>query len=263
MRPARISIRRFVAVALAVSAFAVVKAQNEPDPEVRRLYHDPKARELFESARIALTGGPGGLARLRSLRLKGQSQFSGADGTPFSGSVEVRILLPDRYLRIDTGSFGRRLTGYAGTAPLNLIESADKHVVAEPKDPASVESARFDLARFMLNMAWVSNEVQVKLYTRETPVDIPGAEYSPGVDAVSDMRFAARVTFDPKSRMPDRVIYRNGSTVMITSVLDRKSVSGYKIASHLVTRAGDRTVDELTFDEIVVNPSLAKTDFAK
>lgn len=242
---------------------AVANAQNEPDPEVRRLYHDPKARELFESARIALTGGPGGLARLRSLRLKGHSQFSGADGTPFSGAVEIRILLPDRYLRIDSGSFGRRLTGYAGTMPLNLIESADQHVISEPKDAASIEAARFDLARFMLNMAWVSNEVQVKLYTRETPVDMPGAEFSPGVDAVSDMRFSARVTFDPKSRMPDRVIYRNGSQVMTMSVVERKSAGGYKIPAHVVTRAGDRTVDELTFDEIVVNPSLAKADFAK
>src|SRR5205823_3304948 len=100
---------------------------------------------------------------------------------------------------------GRRLTGYAGTTPLTLIEDADRHVVSEPRDAATVTAARFELARSMLGAAtWVSHEVQVKLYTRDTPAEIPGPADPLGVDAVSvdGSGFAARVIMDAKSRMP-------------------------------------------------------------
>jgi hypothetical protein len=36
-----------------------------------------------------------------------------------------------------------------------------------------------------------------------------------------------------------------------------------KVPYRIVTTAGDRSVDELLFDEVAVNPPLAKGDFAR
>jgi hypothetical protein len=52
---------------------------------------DPKTRDLMTSARIAIFGGPGGLARLQSMRFKGRSRFPATDGTLVSAAVEVRV----------------------------------------------------------------------------------------------------------------------------------------------------------------------------
>jgi len=258
------------AILLAVGLAAAPRAQsgissaafNEPG-----LFHDKKAEDLFTQARIAITGGPGGLAQLRGLRLKGRGRIGNADGSPaFDGTTEIRVELPDKYLRIDSGNFGRRLTGYAGPMPLLLIEDSDHKVVSEPRDPAAVETARFELARLMLAAAtWTSHEVQVKLYTRDTPADMPGPSEALGVDALGTFGngFAARVIMDGKSKMPARVVYRAGDGIRTLTVVERKAVNGYKIPSHLTTSVGDRVVDDLAFDEIAVNPRFAKTDFSK
>ena len=231
------------------------------------LFHDKKAEDLFTQARIAISGGPTGIARLQGLRLKGRGRIGNPDGSPaFDGSVEIRIQLPDRYLRIDTGNFGRRLTGYAGTTPLSLIEDPDHKVMSEPRDAATVETARFELARLMLGAAtWTSHEVRVKLYTRDTPVDMAGPADALGVDAVSadESGFAARVIMDAKSRMPARLVYRSTDGIRTLTIVERKSVSGYRIPSHLTISLGDRVLDDLTFDEIAVNPKFGKADFAK
>jgi hypothetical protein len=89
------------------------------------------------------------------------------------------------------------------------------------------------------------------------------------VDAVSadGSGFSARVIMDAKTRVPARVVYRGGGAggrgTMIMTIVERRSAGGYKLPSHLVTTAGDRVVDDLTFDEIAVNPRFGKTDFAK
>src|SRR5579872_7058474 len=67
------------------------------------LFHDQKAEDLFTQARIAITGGPGGLGRLSGLRMKGRGKIGNPDGSAaFDGDVEIRIQLPDKYLRIDS-----------------------------------------------------------------------------------------------------------------------------------------------------------------
>src|SRR5205085_4751728 len=104
---------RTAALCIASWTLAAIIGQNDPGQ-----FHDKKAEDLFTSARIAITGGPSGLARLQGVRFKGKSKIANNDGSMFDGAVEIRIQLPDKYLRIDTGNFGRRLTGYAGTTPL-------------------------------------------------------------------------------------------------------------------------------------------------
>jgi hypothetical protein len=244
-----------------------------PPPNEPGLFHDKRAFDLFTAARIAISGGPNGVARLEALHFKGRSRIPGSDGQTFDGAVEIRIQLPDKYLRIDTGNFGRRLTGYAGSTPLALIENSEKRVVSEPKDADTVEAARYELARLMLGAAtWVSHEVKVQLFTRDAPIpldsvqDISGATDPLGVDAITTDGggFRARVIMDPKSRMPVRVVHRNGAETVTMAILERRAVSGYKLPSHIVVTTGnERVLDEVWFDEIAVNPKFSKTDFAK
>ena len=258
---------------LAVCLVAALHAQSGSGPfNEPGLFHDRKAEDLFTAARIAISGGPNGIARLQSLRFKGRSKVPGSDGQVFDGTIDIRIQLPDKYLRIDSGTFGRRLTGYAGNTPLQLLENSDKKVIAEPKDADAVTGARYELARLMLVAAtWTSHEVKVQLYTRDAPIpldsvqDIPGGTDPLSVDAITadGGGFRARVFMDAKSRMPIRVVHRNGTDTITMTIVERKSSGGYRLPSHIVTTAGDRIVDDLTFDEIAVNPKFDKADFSK
>lgn len=228
-------------------------------------YRDAKAKDLFNNGRIAITGGPNGLSRLRSMRLKGRSKIEAANGVMVDAAVEIRIQLPDHYLRIDSGSFGRRQTGYAGSTLLNLVESGGTRTLADPKDASILEADKAELARFMLGVAtYVSEEVPLKLQTTDTPVEMPGKADPMGVDAVGDRGFTARIVFDARTRLPVRLVYwGTGRTPFTMEFLDRKSVGGFRLPYRIVTTGAERTVDELTFDEIVVNPSFSKTDFAR
>src|SRR5258708_5042519 len=83
--------RAFALRSIAVATMACVSlAAQEPV-----LLRDPKTKDLFASARIAIFGGPGGIARLRAMRFKGRSRFPASDGTLISANTEIRILLPD------------------------------------------------------------------------------------------------------------------------------------------------------------------------
>ncbi|HYM22388.1 MAG TPA: hypothetical protein VEU08_04245 [Vicinamibacterales bacterium] len=229
-------------------------------------YHDQRAEDLFTRARIGISGGPGGIARLQGLRLTGHARIATAEGTMADASTEIRIQLPDKYLRIDTGTFGRRLAGYAGTTSLTRTEDADHRVVSDPNDAQTVATARFELARIMLGFAtWISHEVAVKLFTQDTPVTISGPTDPLGVDAVSTdgSGFAARVIMDARTRVPARVVYSSSRGAMTMTIVERRQAGGYKLPSHITISAGDRVVDDLSFDDIAVNPKFAKTDFSK
>jgi len=261
---------RHLAFALACAIAAVcpagVLSGQEGNFQDGVFLRDARARDLFGSARVAIFGGPGGIARLHAMRLKGRSRFPASDGTLLSATVEIRVLLPDHYLRIDSGSFGRRMAGYAGNKTLDLIETPDGKTVPNSGDMATVLfTNRAELARLMLGVAtYTSQEMPLRLQTRDTPVPMPGPSEPLGIDAVGDSGFAARIVFDGKSHLPVRLVFWGSDrSVLTTSYADRRSTGGMKAPFSVVTTAGDRIVDELLFDEIAVNPSLSTTDFSR
>jgi hypothetical protein len=261
-KPARCSRtrRRTAVFVTAWLAGVVVLAAQEPV-----LLRDPKTKDLFASARIAIFGGPGGIARLKALRFKGRSRFAGADGDLMAAAVDIRVLLPDRYVRIDSGSFGRRVIGYAGDTSLDVIEGPTGRVMPDPRTAAAILQAdRAELARLMLAVAmYASEEVPMKLQTRDTQIEMPGLPEALGIDATGET-FAARIGFDGQSHLPVRLVFWSGDrTVLTTAYNDRRPTGGMKAPYSILTTAGDRVVDELTFDEVTVNPPLTKTDFRR
>lgn len=249
------------ALRCAAAAIACVTLVAQ-DPELLR---DPKAKDLFNSARIAIFGGPGGVARLQSLRFTGRSRFIGSDGELLSAAVEIRVLLPDRYLRIDTGSFGRRQTGYAVKASLDKIESVTGRVTPDSRPAAAILQAdRSELARLMLGIAiYALPDVPMKMQTRDTQIEMPGLPEALGIDATGDT-FATRIAFDGKSHLPVRLVFWSGDRTALTATFsDRRSAGGMKVPYSIVTTAAERIVDELTFDEVAVNPRLTASDFSR
>ena len=93
-----------LALVLAAIALGSATAQDSAIFDVVAM-RDVKTRELMTAARIAVFGGPGGVALIRSLRLKGRSRFPDQDGGRIAATVEIRVLLPDHYVRIDTAPF--------------------------------------------------------------------------------------------------------------------------------------------------------------
>ena len=253
-----------LAIAIAVLALGSGAAQDTAIFDVVAM-RDVKTRDLMTAARIAVFGGPGGVALLRSMRFKGRTRFPADDGSLISGTVEIRILLPDNYLRIDTAGFGRRLTGFTGNTTLNLIEGATGKNTQDPNDAKSILAAnRAELARLMLGIAaYSSPTVPLGLYTRDTPRDMPGPSDPLGIDVTGDT-FAARLILDPKSRTPGRVVFFGADrAVTTTAFADRKSTGGMKAPYSIIATAGERIVDEMLFDEVAVNPKLTKTDFGR
>jgi hypothetical protein len=248
---------------LAAALCTIVAVVSATAQEI--FYRDARAKDLFETGRIAIFGGPGGIARLRSFALKGKSRIPASDGALVDADVDLRVLLPDHYLRIDSGSFGRRLTGYAGRTVLSAVESGGKRSVPDARDAAAVvRAAQTELARLVLGVAaYVSQEVPLKLGTKGTRVAMPGPADPLGIEAYSDDGFAARLIFDGPSHLPVKVVYWDSDRRVLTmALMDRQPVSGVNFPRRIVTTAGDRVVDEMSFGEIVINPPLSKADFS-
>jgi len=254
---------RLVAAGGALLAAIVCVTLAAQEPELMR---DPKTKELVASARIAIFGGPGGIARLRALRFKGRSRLAGSDGDLLSAAVEIRVLLPDRYLRIDSGAFGLRRSGYAGSQTLDRIEDAAGHARPDSRSAAAIlQSDRSELARLMLGVAmYAPPDVPMKLQTRDTQIEMPGLPDALGIDATGDT-FATRIAFDGASHLPVRLVFWSGDrTALTTAFGDRRAAGGMQVPYSIVTTAGaNRVVDELLFDEVAVNPPLTRADFSR
>lgn len=227
---------------------------------------DQRARELWTSARIAIFGGPGGIARLKSMRFKGQSRFPSDDGSLIAADVEIRVLLPDRYLRIDTGTFGRRLTGVSGDATTSVVEGANGKITHDPDDARSIlYTNRSQLARLMLGTATYAPQANpLTLQTRGTPREMPGPSDPLGIDIVGDDGWVARFVLEGKSHLPVRIQHWGSNRVLLATVFtDHRPAGDMNVPYHIRTTAGDRIVDELVFEQIEVNPKLTKADFTR
>jgi hypothetical protein len=127
-----------------------------------------------------------------------------------------------------------------------------------------LQADRSELARLMLGVAiYASEEMPIKLQTRDTQIEMPGLPEALGIDATGET-FAARIAFDGKTHLPVRLVFWSGDrTVLTTAYADRRSTGDMKAPYSIITTAGDRIVDELLFDEVTVNPKLTKADFSR
>jgi hypothetical protein len=205
-------------------------------------FADAAARDLLQRSRdtIVQNAAAGGL---RALTLKGRVRVPDGDGSR-DGLVEVKIRLPDRFLRVDTFGSTERRSGFSGRTLLT------------PGGDLRRERALF--TRLMLGLiAW-------------TPPDQPLVFKSTGETAFADTAavdvdgpgFSARLVLDAASLVPLRVVYfTEGGVSMVVSFANRRSSDGVGLPSRITTQTPDRVLETVMIDDAVVNPELTDRDF--
>jgi hypothetical protein len=207
-------------------------------------YADARARELLQRARAAVA--PGGMLQgLRSLALKGRLRIPGEGAESSDGTVEIKILLPDRYLRIDRlGEVERRY----GSGPGVTATS-----------PADQQRARIQFVTWMLGA--LGTLVEPRMVARS--VADAGQPDTAAVD-VTAASLSVRLVLDMPALMPMRIVnFGERSATTVISFANRRPADGFELPSRVTTQTADRVLETLMFDEMFVNPALSETDFRK
>jgi hypothetical protein len=222
---------------------AVTTAHTQAPASPR--FVDAAARGQLERARAAVLG-PRANEGLRSLLLRGRLRVGITREQAVDGQVEIRVLFPDRYLRVDTVDGTERRSGFTGRTLLT------------PKGDVNAERTSF--TRLMLGLAaFVPAEPRL---TFESTGESAFADTA-AID-VSAPGFSARMVFDRSSHVPLRLVYdsRYGAgTVM--SFANRRDVDGLQLPSRVTTLIADRVLETLMFDEMQINPDLHDADFRR
>jgi len=213
---------------------------------------DEAAREQLQRSQAAILGAlspaaPGTTGQLRGLVLKGRLRVGVSRDASVDGQVEIRVLLPDRYLRVDTVNGVDRRSGFSGRTLLT------------PKGAIAVERAAF--ARLMLGLvAYVPDAPKLSF---QTTAETAFAD-TVAVDIEGGPGLSARMVFDGPSHVPLRLVYdsRYGAgTVM--SFANRREVDGVQLPARVTTLIAERVLETLMFDDMRVNPDLNEGDFRK
>jgi hypothetical protein len=243
------------------------------------LFTDPAAENLFRYSRMAVGTGPA-VAGLRSLVFTGRSRVQvDSSSALVPAVVQIKVLLPDHYLRIDTMGTAQRRAGFAGGTVLSSI--SDGTDVTYPPDQLRkqiLQNGRFHLIRFLLGaITYVTPELVLTFHSvprsvemidprvsarTATAVDITGNQ-EPYTANVTGEEFDARFIVDSATRTPSRIEFTADKRPMVLKFDDRRRTGGLQLPFHIVTTAAGRVIDELTFDEVLVNPELSKNDFKR
>lgn len=258
------------AVAVAAAAGSTsARAQNSAN------FNDEVARQLLTASRHVLSQGGGALERLESLVFRGRARTRLGDGPASVGPVELKIRVPDHYLRVDTAGNVTRYAGFAGRTLLSALRTASG-IETPPRDmrDAVWKSQRTWLGRFLLGTTtYVLPDLAVHFRT-PGGVTAPGSPYDAGVQVREGLRqrlvleasgadgFAVRMFFAP-SHLPHRIEYEAGTKKMRIVFGDRRLVSGLQLPHRVTTDSDGVVVDDMTFDEILVNSQVPTTDFER
>ena len=240
-------------------------------------FADTPAQSLFLRSRAVVVAS-GSVRQLRSVILRGHITAVG-DGEPVDGAVEIRCLLPDHFLRVETIGNVQRWSGYAGRSLLTSIRQGGK-VETPPGNLTStlLAVARAHFTRLMLGaLTYIPADQELTFRSggaTAAPVD-PRIQASTGTAVSNDMperfvldvmsdTFSARFEVDPISGVPVRLTYPGANRVSTTMrFADRRAVGGFLMPYRVTVSAGDRVLETLTFDEILINPEMGKADFKR
>jgi hypothetical protein len=219
------------------------------------LYKDSVAATMLQDARAAIGHGQGKVLSLKTLVLKGKSRVA-LEGQPaVDAVVEMRILLPDHYLRVDVAPASRLFTGFAGKTLLTAVD--DGVGLTAPPMPLRdglLQQEQARLARLLLGMAaYVSPHYFITFTSNRNDPHALEGERQGG--------FFLVMSLDGGSR-PVSLRYRTVRDEMNTmSFADRRDADGLQLPFRITTTKAGRTIDDITLDQIRVNPPLGDEDF--
>jgi hypothetical protein len=97
----------------------------------------------------------------------------------------------------------------------------------------------------------------------KTAASVDGRGEPNVADISSRDGFNARLTVDASEKWPLKLVYQGNPSDETMTFADRREVSGLKVPFHVTTTAGGRTIDDLRFEEVLVNPEIGKGDFKR
>jgi hypothetical protein len=251
-------------------------------------FADDAAQNLFIRSRAAVVH-TGTVTQLRSLILRGHLRTTADNGSPLEGTIEIKVLLPDSFLRVETYADGQRFTGFAEKSLLTAMREGNR--VELPPDNATAPLLRVTRAhftRFMLGLAtYITTDRQMTMRssggvpTMVDPRDSARAAVASSfpqsaagsavmtnsspepfsLDVQSD-NFFVRFVVDSVTRMPVQLVFPGAKQEPTTMAFgDRRTVSGFDLPYLMTTTVGNRLLERVVFDEILVNPELSQADF--
>src|SRR5258707_2232476 len=251
-------------------------------------FADDAAQNLFIRSRAAVVH-TGTVTQLRSLILRGHLRTTADNGSPLEGAIEIKVLLPDNFLRVETYADVQRFTGFTGKSLLTAIREGNR--IELPPDSATATLFRFTRAHFtrlMLGLAtYITTDRQMTMRSSggaptmldprdaaraavasSTPQSAAGSAVVTNsmpepfsLDVQSDS-FFARFVVDSVTRVPVQLVFpgvKQEPTAMAFG--DRRTVGGFDLPYLMTTTVGSRVLERVVFDEILVNPELSKADF--
>jgi hypothetical protein len=251
-------------------------------------FADDAAQNLFVRSRAAVVH-TGTVTQLRSLILRGHLRTTADNGSPLDGAIEIKVLLPDNFLRVETYADVQRFTGFTGKALLTAMREGNR--VELPPDNATAALLRVTRAhftRFMLGIAtYITTDRQMTMRSSggaptmvdprdsaraavvsSTPQSAAGSAVvtnsSPepfSLDVQSD-NFFVRFVVDSITRMPVQLVFPGARQEPTTMAFgNRRTVGGFDLPYLMTTTVGHRVLERVVFDEILVNRELSQADF--
>lgn len=204
------------------------------------------AADPLDASRAAVAGTR---PPIHALKMAGRLRTATTGDQTIDGTVEIRIQLPRRFVRIDTIDATRRVTGIDGGRLLSPARVRGRDQVGEH---------RAELARLMLGIA--------AIVVGDEPIRIEPAADEAFADTrsldLTSRSWSLRFVMDAATSMPMRLVFfGRGRGTTITSFADRRDVAGYQIPHRITTTTADRVLETLMFDEASVNPPLTEADF--
>lgn len=255
------------------TAVIVLSFSAEPAGQIHATFRDPHSQQVFRAGRLQL-GGEASIESLHAVVMKGLARTTDERGAPVVRDVEVRVLLPGHYLRIETADGYERRTGFAGRALLSEIRSGSS-LERPPGDMTEglVRAERSRLARLLLgSMLATSSDLWLSFRwaarSGEMSRDVIGTVSTidtgaPPVLEVVARQFYSRLHLSNRF-VPLRVDYEAGGQTAISIAFgDRRPVDGLLWPHRITTSRDGETIDDLFLDEIVVNPPLTEEDFVR
>jgi hypothetical protein len=230
------------------------------------------AATALELAQVA-AGGSTALKAVKALVAKGQGRtlneaFAGRPqgNVQFIRSdIDIKLLLPDHYLKVEAKPFSTTHLGFAGATLLDAAFTRGGQPAETLKWKDQMSLRRDDCARLVLLLLLrgdAPNALALKQSAAPLTIDVTG------------LAGPMQLDIDPVTHLPLRLKYRlaersrtgelTGQFSEITEAPgDYRAVGDVRLPFRLTYSREGQLLREVTFSDIQINPRLAPVDFAK
>lgn len=238
------------------------------EPPAAAQQSDAKAQEIVAAARKAL-GGEQKLASVKALSMKGTYRRElaapaaggggqmmimvgpgGPGATQMAGDIEMDVVFPDKFLKVDTQNgiaAITRMEGFDGDRPLLSVQSNSPHVRIMADNPAAdperakvaLDRARGELARLLLGMIAGPQPGFAVTYSYAGSAESPDGK-ADAIDVKGPDGFAARLFIDVETHLPLMLTY----TAPEARVITRMAAPGARPGGTKTRTPADLTPEE-------------------